>query len=152
MSADAQLRSALAIAKDIIDANPAEDTCRHGAYVYECSESDGCADRSRRETIDGALRATEPVGALDRKTAALESLARLAMGWLHALYDGFPEQEMPDTDAGVLLGVAAWLDKADNVKDAYLAEHGVTPSQPDRSVQDELRRIAATLTPPGADQ
>lgn len=49
-------RDALLTAANILDANPTEDTCRHGNGVDECEEPEGCADRSRRETITDVAR------------------------------------------------------------------------------------------------
>lgn len=51
------LHEALEVAADIIDANVAEDSCRHGNYVLDCDggDDDGCTDRARRERIVGVL-------------------------------------------------------------------------------------------------
>lgn len=53
----ATLVEALETAAGIIDQNPSEDYCRHGAYVHGCDGEDGepCIDRSRRELIAGVL-------------------------------------------------------------------------------------------------
>jgi hypothetical protein len=54
------LRAALSAANDILDANPTEDSCRHGNDVFECDEPEGCADRSRRELIRDAAATPSP--------------------------------------------------------------------------------------------
>ncbi len=64
-SEKAALVEVLGIASEIIDQNPSEDTCRHGAYVHECEGEDGepCIDRSRREQISGTLADLSPAAA-----------------------------------------------------------------------------------------
>jgi hypothetical protein len=58
-----RLREALAMASEIIEANPGEDMCRHGRDVDECDGDDGmaCIDRSRRDALEGRSQpASEP--------------------------------------------------------------------------------------------
>jgi hypothetical protein len=76
----------------------------------------------------------------------MRRLATFAKGLVDALYSGVPGQVKPDDDGDLLRYVAEWLDKADDAADAYLAGHGVEAQPRDRSVQGELRRIAAALS------
>jgi len=54
---------------------------------------------------------------------------------------------MPDTDAGILLAIAAWMDRIDDITDRSFDLRGMT-HRIERGMQTQLRRIAESLADP----